>query len=110
MYGSSTTDTGSSSPTGTMSSEQDSETTPIPPERTFKDYLTFWRRKRPFVPPPPRTIHLLRPDQYKESKFCSNRISTSKYNPLTFLPLFLFDQFRRYANLFFLFISILQVQ
>jgi len=35
--------------------------------------------------------------------------STTKYNILTFLPKFLFDQFRRYANLFFLFIAFLQV-
>ena len=35
--------------------------------------------------------------------------STTKYNPLTFFPYFLFDQFRRYANLFFLAIGLLQV-
>ena len=41
-------------------------------------------------------------------KFCNNNISTAKYNLLTFVPKFLFEQFSRYANLFFLFISIIQ--
>ncbi|XP_026878506.2 phospholipid-transporting ATPase IA isoform X3 [Electrophorus electricus] len=41
-------------------------------------------------------------------KFCSNRVSTAKYNVLTFLPRFLYSQFRRAANSFFLFIALLQ--
>ena len=40
--------------------------------------------------------------------FLSNSITTAKYNFFTFLPKFLFEQFRRYPNLFFLTISILQ--
>lgn len=36
--------------------------------------------------------------------------STAKYSFLTFLPKFLFEQFRKYANIFFLFISLLQVK
>jgi len=35
--------------------------------------------------------------------------STAKYNFISFLPKFLFEQFRRYANIFFLFIALLQV-
>lgn len=35
--------------------------------------------------------------------------STAKYNLITFIPKFLFEQFSRYANLFFLFIALLQV-
>uniref|UniRef100_A0A672TC06 Phospholipid-transporting ATPase n=1 Tax=Sinocyclocheilus grahami TaxID=75366 RepID=A0A672TC06_SINGR len=42
------------------------------------------------------------------TKFCSNRVSTAKYNVLTFLPRFLYSQFRRAANSFFLFIALLQ--
>jgi hypothetical protein len=42
-------------------------------------------------------------------KFISNQISTSKYSILTFLPKFLFEQFRKYANIFFLCIVIFQV-
>ncbi len=41
-------------------------------------------------------------------KFISNKITTAKYNWLSFLPKFLFEQFRRYANIFFLFIGLLQ--
>ncbi|XP_014674713.1 PREDICTED: probable phospholipid-transporting ATPase IA [Priapulus caudatus] len=41
-------------------------------------------------------------------RFCTNEISTAKYNVATFLPKFLFEQFRRYANIFFLFIALLQ--
>lgn len=39
----------------------------------------------------------------------NNAIKTSKYNFLTFLPLNLFEQFRRLANAYFLFLMILQV-
>ncbi|XP_032597042.1 probable phospholipid-transporting ATPase IA isoform X3 [Drosophila grimshawi] len=42
------------------------------------------------------------------SKYCNNRISTAKYNVLTFVPSFLFEQFRRYSNIFFLLIALLQ--
>ncbi|KAK1175318.1 putative phospholipid-transporting ATPase IA isoform X3 [Acipenser oxyrinchus oxyrinchus] len=42
------------------------------------------------------------------TKFCSNHVSTAKYNVLTFLPRFLYSQFRRAANSFFLFIALLQ--
>ncbi|XP_064481329.1 probable phospholipid-transporting ATPase IA isoform X3 [Ornithodoros turicata] len=44
----------------------------------------------------------------QKQKFCSNSISTAKYNMISFLPKFLFEQFRRYANVFFLFIALLQ--
>ena len=43
------------------------------------------------------------------SRFKSNAISTSKYSIYTFLPKFLFEQFRRYTNLFFLFVALMQV-
>ncbi len=42
-------------------------------------------------------------------KFRSNGISTSKYSLLTFIPKFLFEQFRKYSNIFFLCIVIFQV-
>ena len=107
-YGSSTTE--SNAGIGNGEQRDEGETTATPTRWTVvKDYLMFWRRKRPAAPSPPRTIYFLSPDQNREGRFCSNRISTTKYNILTFFPLFLFDQFRRYANLFFLFISILQV-
>ncbi|KAH8299708.1 hypothetical protein KR044_004998, partial [Drosophila immigrans] len=40
--------------------------------------------------------------------YCNNRISTAKYNFASFLPSFLFEQFRRYSNCFFLLIALLQ--
>lgn len=52
-----------------------------------------------------RTIFLNQPQLIK---FCSNHVSTAKYNVLTFLPRFLYSQFRRAANAFFLFIALLQ--
>ncbi|XP_050297627.1 probable phospholipid-transporting ATPase IA isoform X3 [Anthonomus grandis grandis] len=41
-------------------------------------------------------------------KYCNNRISTAKYSIIRFVPLFLFEQFRRWANIFFLMIALLQ--
>uniref|UniRef100_A0A4W3IKH9 Phospholipid-transporting ATPase n=1 Tax=Callorhinchus milii TaxID=7868 RepID=A0A4W3IKH9_CALMI len=52
-----------------------------------------------------RTIFINQPP---ETKFCNNRVSTAKYNVVTFLPRFLYSQFRRAANSFFLFIALLQ--
>nr|XP_033804523.1 phospholipid-transporting ATPase IB-like [Geotrypetes seraphini] len=42
------------------------------------------------------------------AKFRNNRVSTAKYSVLTFLPRFLYEQIRRAANAFFLFIALLQ--
>ncbi|KAH0589136.1 hypothetical protein H2248_004902 [Termitomyces sp. 'cryptogamus'] len=41
-------------------------------------------------------------------EFPSNSVSTSKYNLVTFIPKFLFEQFSKYANLFFLFTACIQ--
>ncbi|XP_063285693.1 phospholipid-transporting ATPase IB isoform X2 [Pelobates fuscus] len=41
-------------------------------------------------------------------KFRDNRVSTAKYSVLTFLPRFLYEQIRKAANAFFLFIALLQ--
>lgn len=41
-------------------------------------------------------------------KFPNNRISTAKYSIIRFIPLFLYEQFRRWANIFFLTIALLQ--
>ncbi|CAL1399731.1 unnamed protein product [Linum trigynum] len=45
----------------------------------------------------------------KPLKYCSNYISTTKYNVITFLPKALFEQFRRVANIYFLLAAILSL-
>ncbi|XP_043547915.1 phospholipid-transporting ATPase IB isoform X3 [Chiloscyllium plagiosum] len=42
------------------------------------------------------------------TKFCDNHVSTAKYSVITFVPRFLYEQIRRAANAFFLFIALLQ--
>ncbi|KAM4841108.1 phospholipid-transporting ATPase IC [Thomomys bottae] len=45
---------------------------------------------------------------FKESKYANNAIKTYKYNGLTFLPMNLFEQFKRAANFYFLILLTLQ--
>lgn len=45
----------------------------------------------------------------KPLKYCTNYISTTKYNIITFLPKAIFEQFRRVANLYFLLAAILSL-
>ncbi|KAK2720099.1 probable phospholipid-transporting ATPase IA isoform X3 [Artemia franciscana] len=52
-----------------------------------------------------REIGLNRP---QPQRYASNRISTAKYNLLTFFPKFLLEQFRKYSNCFFLLIALFQ--
>ncbi|GMM32372.1 aminophospholipid-translocating P4-type ATPase [Martiniozyma asiatica (nom. inval.)] len=56
----------------------------------------------------PRIIYVNDKDANSKLKYVDNHISTTKYNIFTFLPKFLFEQFSKYANLFFLFTSIIQ--
>ena len=44
-----------------------------------------------------------------EQRFLHNKIFTAKYTVVTFLPKFLYEEFSKYANLFFLFVSGIQV-
>lgn len=46
---------------------------------------------------------------YPLARYASNRIQTAKYTVITFLPKNLFEQFRGVANLYFLFLVILQM-
>jgi phospholipid-transporting ATPase len=56
----------------------------------------------------PRIIHFNDAPANAASKFMDNHVSTAKYNIATFLIKFLFEQFSKYANLFFLFTAIIQ--
>ncbi|KAI4381859.1 hypothetical protein MLD38_007887 [Melastoma candidum] len=51
-----------------------------------------------------RTVHCNEPLVHKKKplKYCSNYISTTRYNVVTFLPKAFFEQFRRVANIYFL--------
>ncbi|KAI9220298.1 hypothetical protein BC828DRAFT_405948 [Blastocladiella britannica] len=55
-----------------------------------------------------RFIHLNDTKKNDASNFVHNGISTAKYNPVTFVPKFLFEQFSKYANVFFLFTACIQ--
>lgn len=57
--------------------------------------------------PESRTVFINK--EQPPNKCMSNSISTAKYSVFSFLPKFLFEQFRRYSNIFFLFIALLQV-
>jgi hypothetical protein len=58
----------------------------------------------------PRLIYINSSGLNEQQKFLHNRVFTAKYSPLTFLPKFLYIEFSKYANLFFLFISGIQVK
>ncbi|KAL7751308.1 aminophospholipid translocase [Sorochytrium milnesiophthora] len=59
--------------------------------------------------PSSRHIALNDPVKNEAQKFLHNGISTAKYNVASFLPKFLFEQFSKYANLFFLFTACIQM-
>ncbi|KAJ3293771.1 hypothetical protein HK104_004206 [Borealophlyctis nickersoniae] len=58
--------------------------------------------------PPDRIIFLNDPIKNATNKYLHNGITTAKYNAATFVPKFLWEQFSKYANLFFLFTAIIQ--
>lgn len=55
-----------------------------------------------------RIIHMNDRGANASTGYGDNHISTTKYNAATFLPKFLFQEFSKYANLFFLFTSCIQ--
>ncbi|CAG7734664.1 unnamed protein product [Allacma fusca] len=59
------------------------------------------------IRPDPKA-RVIKVNAVQEEKFGGNRISTAKYSFLSFVPAFLFEQFRRYSNIFFLMIALLQ--
>jgi phospholipid-transporting ATPase len=51
----------------------------------------------------PREVALNDPEANRVKGYESNTVATGKYGPITFIPKFLFAEFSRSANLFFLF-------
>ncbi|KAK9875763.1 hypothetical protein WA026_009559 [Henosepilachna vigintioctopunctata] len=78
-------------PDGAVNSSLDMETEEGDIKAPGEDRVIFINRAQPPVP-----------------RFCNNRISTAKYSIIRFIPIFLFEQFRRWANCFFLMIALLQ--
>ncbi|KAJ5986405.1 hypothetical protein N7451_010770 [Penicillium sp. IBT 35674x] len=68
----------------------------------------FGRRKVDPASLGPRIIQVNNPPANATHRFLSNHVSTAKYNIITFIPKFLFEQFSKYANLFFLLTAVLQ--
>lgn len=86
-------------------------------QRIKEDYLTdvdwtfglnkLLRRKNKFEGVP-REVLINDPQGNKVKGYENNTVSTAKYGPITFLPKFLFSEFSRSANLFFLFTACIQ--
>ncbi|KAG1057500.1 hypothetical protein G6F43_000671 [Rhizopus delemar] len=55
-----------------------------------------------------RIIYVNNTELNDQQRFLHNRVFTAKYTIVTFLPKFLYEEFSKYANLFFLFISGIQ--
>ncbi|PGG99918.1 hypothetical protein AJ80_09273 [Polytolypa hystricis UAMH7299] len=82
-----------------------------PPKKKFSPSafkFGFGRRKPDPSTLGPRIILLNNAPANALNKYVDNHVSTAKYNAFTFLPKFLFEQFSKYANLFFLFTAALQ--
>ncbi|UJR15621.1 hypothetical protein I4U23_002557 [Adineta vaga] len=69
--------------------------------------IPFFKKKK--VEETSRKIKANDPDANAAKEYAGNQISTSKYNLITFLPKNLFEQFRRLANAYFLFLLCLQL-
>ncbi|EIT78593.1 P-type ATPase [Aspergillus oryzae 100-8] len=85
---------------------------PIPPsqKKSRKSDFKFGFGRKKVDPSTlgPRMIVLNNPPANAVHKFVDNHVSTAKYNIITFVPKFLYEQFSKYANLFFLFTAVLQ--
>lgn len=83
-----------------------SRTAPVKESGGFK--FGFGRRTVDPATLGPRIIYLNNPTANAPKGYVDNHVSTTKYNVATFLPKFLYEQFSKYANLFFLFTAGLQ--
>lgn len=81
-----------------------------PPRKSVKDTIKgLFSRGKGVTDGSPRIIHINNKELNSQQKFMSNSVSTAKYNVFTFLPRFLYEEFSKSANVFFLFISGIQV-
>lgn len=71
-------------------------------------FPTFGRGQTDYSTAGPRMIELNNTPANAQNRYSGNSVSTAKYNAVTFLPKFIFEQFTKYSNLFFLFTAILQ--
>ncbi|KAG2074889.1 Ca-transporting ATPase [Suillus decipiens] len=78
--------------------------TPMRPLKRRRKWKWPWQRGNELTGE--RIITLNNP--LMNDDYCSNFVSTSKYNMISFLPKFLTEQFSKYANLFFLFTACIQ--
>ncbi|CDF35125.1 unnamed protein product [Chondrus crispus] len=62
------------------------------------------RPRRRHVDPASRVVHIN--DETKNSHFISNYVSTTKYSLWSAIPMFLFEQFSRFSNAYFLVVGI----
>ncbi|KAG7843668.1 hypothetical protein KL941_004650 [Ogataea angusta] len=93
-------------------SHEPSRSTPPPEPATDTanvfDIRRYFRKHNNTDDTSPRTIYINDPQTNARLGYYDNHISTTKYNFVTFVPKFLFEQFSKYANLFFLFTSVIQ--
>ncbi|KAF8328241.1 uncharacterized protein EI90DRAFT_3126404 [Cantharellus anzutake] len=86
-------------------------TAPSKPSPPPKSSRPKWKIKWPWtkdIVRGERDVWLNDASRNDAEDYSSNYISTSKYNVATFVPKFLFEQFSKYANVFFLFTAIIQ--
>src|SRR2546423_4743795 len=88
----------------------DGPAVPREKKRLYADNFKFGIRRRKTDPSTlgPRIIQLNNSPANAANRWVDNHVSTAKYNVATFLPKFLYEQFSKYANLFFLFTAVLQ--
>eukprot|EP00899_Mesostigma_viride_P000711 jgi/Mesvir1/10640/Mv13736-RA.1 len=60
-------------------------------------------------PEEPRLLYINNHEANSEYKFAGNKISTTKYSILSYIPKGLFEQFRRVANVYFAFLAALSL-
>ncbi|KAI8090920.1 uncharacterized protein B0P05DRAFT_463626 [Gilbertella persicaria] len=93
----------------TLKKRQQQQQQKPPLKRDMKEkFQDLFRRNKRVTDGSPRTIYINSQPLNDQQKFISNSISTAKYNLFTFLPKFLYEEFSKSANVFFLFISGIQ--